>query len=103
MQTPYYAVIFTNLQTKDIEGYAEMAQSMESLAKTQPGYLGFEYAREEIGITISYWKSLDAIANWKAHLDHLKAQKLGKERWYQWYKTRICKVEREYEFSRTEP
>jgi len=100
MKAPYYAVIFTNVQTQDTEGYAEMAQLMEDLAKQQPGYLGLEHARDELAITISYWENLEAIANWKANLDHLDAQKQGKERWYEWYKTRICRVERDYEFFR---
>lgn len=100
MKAPYYAVIFTNVQTQDTEGYAEMAQLMEDLAKKQPGYLGLEHARDELAITISYWENLEAIANWKANLDHLNAQKQGKERWYEWYKTRICRVERDYEFFR---
>lgn len=98
MKPPYYAVIFTNLQTDQIEGYSEMADRMEALAKQQPGYLGIEHARSEMGITVSYWQSLDDIKNWKANLDHLEAQQLGRENWYSWYKTRICKVEREYEF-----
>jgi len=100
LNTAYYAVIFTNLQTKDTEGYAEMAEKMESLAKQQPGYIGMEHARDELAITISYWESLEAIANWKANLDHLDAQQQGREKWYQWYKTRICRVEREYEFGK---
>jgi heme-degrading monooxygenase HmoA len=99
MNKPYYAVIFTNKQTKDIEGYSEMADTMESLAKKQPGYLGFESARNELGIAISYWKTLDDIKNWKTTLDHLEAQVSGKNKWYSWYKVRICKVEREYEFN----
>lgn len=96
----YYAVIFTNLQTREVKGYSEMAQKMEELARRQPGFIDFEHAREELAITISYWKSLEAISNWKANLDHLDAQRQGKQKWYQWYKVRICKVEREYEFSR---
>ena len=100
MTPPYYAVIFTNLQTNDAEGYSAMAETMERLARQQPGFLDFEQAREDIGITISYWESLEAIARWKSNLEHLKAQKLGKERWYEWYKTRICKIEREYSFQR---
>ncbi len=100
MNTPYYAVIFTNTQTDDLDGYDEMAQKMEDLAQQQPGYLGMDHARNDIGITISYWENLDAIKNWKANLDHQEAQRLGKEKWYQWHKTRICKVEREYEFHR---
>ncbi|PQB05345.1 antibiotic biosynthesis monooxygenase family protein [Aureitalea marina] len=99
--TPYYAVIFSNTQTDDLQGYAEMASAMEELASQQAGYLGMEHAREEIGITISYWETLEDIRNWKANLDHQLAQDMGKEKWYSWYKTRICKVEREYEFHKS--
>jgi len=96
MKTPYYTVIFTSLLSENTKGYNEMAVKMETLAKKQPGFLGIESAREELGITVSYWESLDAIKKWKANVDHLAAQKLGKEQWYSWYKVRICKVEREY-------
>jgi len=99
MNKSYYAVIFTNTQTSNLEGYAEMSEVMEQLAKKQPGYLGFESARNEVGIAISYWESLEAIKNWKEQLSHQKAQDQGKSKWYSWYKVRICKVEREYEFS----
>lgn len=95
---PYYAVIFTSKQTTTTEGYSEMASKMESLASKQPGYLGMEHARSELGITISYWESLDAIKNWKQHSEHLLAQQQGREQWYSWYHVRICKVEREYDF-----
>lgn len=96
---PYYAVIFTSTLTKETEGYLEMAGKMEELASRQPGYIDFESARSELGISISYWDSLEAIANWKAQIEHQKAQELGKSTWYASYKIRICKVEREYDFS----
>lgn len=99
MNKPYYAVIFTNTQTEALEGYSTMADAMDNLAKKQPGYLGFESARNELGIAISYWETLEDIKNWKANLDHLEAQSKGKNSWYSWYKVRICKVEREYEFN----
>jgi heme-degrading monooxygenase HmoA len=98
LSKPYYAVIFTSTTTQDNQGYEEMARQMESLAKTQPGFLGFESARDQIGISVSYWDSLGAISNWKRQADHLFAQKKGREEWYKWYKVRICMVEREYEF-----
>ncbi|QQX77691.1 MULTISPECIES: antibiotic biosynthesis monooxygenase family protein [Aequorivita] len=97
---PYYAVIFTSRQTKNIEGYSEMSDLMETLAKQQPGFLGMESARNEVGITVSYWQNLENIKNWKANLDHLTAQQKGRKQWYSYYKVRICKVEREYEFER---
>ncbi|KAI9433629.1 hypothetical protein F5148DRAFT_1295415 [Russula earlei] len=93
---PYYAVIFTSLRTPEDAGYAEMSDRMVVLAQQQPGYLGHESAREGIGITVSYWESLEAIRNWKQHTEHLFAQQQGRAQWYSTYKTRICLVERDY-------
>ncbi|MCB0521838.1 MAG: antibiotic biosynthesis monooxygenase [Lewinellaceae bacterium] len=95
---PYYAVIFSNLRTKVEEEYEETAQRMVDLAAEQPGFLGYESVRDGLGITISYWESLEAIKNWKANADHLMAQKKGRTLWYAAYKTRICRVERDYGF-----
>ncbi|MRX63002.1 antibiotic biosynthesis monooxygenase family protein [Maribacter luteus] len=99
MQPPYYAVIFTNKRTEGENGYAEMAQKMEDLARKQTGFLGFESARDEIGISVSYWESLEDILKWKTNTEHLFAQQKGKSDWYAWYKVRICFVEREYGFN----
>jgi heme-degrading monooxygenase HmoA len=55
---PYYAVIFTSIRTPDDNGYSEMSAKMNELAATMPGFLGLESVREEIGITVSYWKTL---------------------------------------------
>ena len=95
---PYYAVIFTSKRTDGDNGYSIMAEQIEVLAKTQPGYLGMESAKEYIGITVSYWENLDAIKSWKENTAHLFAQEKGKKDWYSWYKVRVCKIEREYEF-----
>ena len=97
---PYYAVIFTSLRTDNDNGYGETAERMVELAQQQPGYLGYESAREDVGITISYWDSLEAIKNWKQHAEHIIAQEKGRSDWYSQYKTRICKVEREYGFNK---
>lgn len=101
MKASYYAVIFTSKRTNvNDDGYAEMALKMEELAKSQPGYLGIESARDKIGITVSYWETLEAIANWKQNTDHLAAQIKGAKDWYSKYHVRICLVEREYTFKK---
>ncbi len=99
---PYYAVIFTSVRTEGDEGYAFMSEQIELLAKEQPGFLGIEGARDEIGITVSYWESLESIRAWKQQTDHLMAQRWGREKWYSRYTVRICKVEREYRFEKGE-
>ena len=95
-EPPYYAVIFTSERSTDTGGYAEMAEKMVELAASQPGFLGIESVDKEAGITVSYWADLDAIKNWKNNTEHLKAQELGREKWYLSYKTRISRVERDY-------
>ncbi len=98
MKPPYYAVIFTSTRTTVNDGYAEMATKMVELAQQQEGFLGVESARNDVGITVSYWRDLDSIKNWKNHLDHLEAQQKGQSTWYQNYTVRIALVEREYSF-----
>lgn len=99
-KAPYYAVIFTSLRTDGDNGYGDMAEAMVKLAAEQPGFLGIESAREELGITVSYWASRDDIANWKRNAEHLVAQRRGRADWYEHYKVRICRVERDYEFAK---
>ena len=95
-KAPYYAVIFTSLRSDIDEGYGEVAMRMVELAEQQPGYLGYESARDGVGITISYWSDLEAIKNWKKQAEHREAQRLGREKWYSAFTIRIAKVEREY-------
>jgi heme-degrading monooxygenase HmoA len=99
-EPPYYAVIFSSVRTEKFDGYSEMADLMVKLASTQEGFLGVESARNELGITVSYWKDLESIKKWKQHSDHLIAQSKGRTEWYENYKTRIAKVERDYEFEK---
>ena len=93
---PYFAVIFTSVRTAGDNGYNETASRMVELAKRQPGYLGVESAREDVGITVSYWADLESIKNWKANAEHLEAQTTGRKFWYESFKVRISKVERDY-------
>ena len=100
-EPPYYAVVFTSRRTEGDRGYSEVAARMNELAAAQPGYLGIEAARNDLGITVSYWRSLEDIRAWKAHADHKLAQDKGYAEWYSAYRVRICLVEREYGFSRS--
>ncbi len=101
---PYYAVIFTSIRTdQDDEGYQKMTERMTELAKAQAGFLGMESARSDIGITVSYWRDINAIKEWKFHSEHLLAQEYGKTKWYTYYKVRIAKIEHEYDFGKLKP
>lgn len=97
-QPPYYAVIFTSTRTNVDDEYDSTAAAMVALAEQQEGFLGVESARNEVGITVSYWENLEAIKQWKMNADHTIARTKGRSHWYSAFKTRICKVERDYEF-----
>ena len=100
---PYYAVIFIAQNTgNDPEEYAEMAGKLFEMAEEQPGFLSYEdvAGEDNIGMNVSYWKDEESIKNWKKLAYHLTAQKLGKEKWYQWFHIRVAKVERAYSFKR---
>lgn len=97
-EPPYYAVIFTSHRREGDRGYGQMAERMVRLAANQPGFLGVESVRgaDGFGITVSYWANEEAIAGWKAHVEHQPAQEAGKRVWYAHYELRVAKVERAY-------
>ena len=95
---PYFAVIFTSRRTAVEAGYGVTSDRMLELAASQPGYLGVESARgaDGLGITVSYWTSLEAIAAWRANDEHRAAQSAGRRQWYEHFEVRIARVERAY-------
>ncbi|MFN3189479.1 MAG: antibiotic biosynthesis monooxygenase family protein [Aureliella sp.] len=97
----HYAVIFTSLRKPDDGAdYGLAADQMLELAAQQEGFLGVESARgtDGLGITVSYWKTLEAIAAWRNVAEHRNVQRLGRELWYSAFATRICEVKRSYDF-----
>ena len=97
----YFAVIFTaqrSLSGDDI--YDMTADRMILLAQSQPGFLGVESVMGDdgIGITVSYWVDRVAIANWRQHAEHLAAQALGRQEFYDWYRLRVAEVVSERSF-----
>lgn len=94
------AVIFHSVRRAvDDEGYAAMAERMGVLAAEQPGYLGVRSVRDPQtleGITVSYWRDDASARAWKAVLEHLEAQRLGREEWYAEYDVIVAEVIRAY-------
>jgi len=103
-EPPYYAVIFTSRRAPGGPGYGPMAERMLELAAQHPGFLGVDSVRDADGqgITVSYWKDLAAIADWRTHPEHLQAQSMGRAEWYESYEIRVARVERNDSF-RKEP
>lgn len=95
-EPPYVAVIFTSLRNPGDDGYTATADEMERLAAEQPGYLGIETARDQVGITVSYWRTEADARAWKQVAEHQAAQRKGITDWYADYTVRIATVSRDY-------
>lgn len=92
-----FVVIF-RAQAKALDAeYSAMAAQMRDLALTQFGCLDFTAATEgDQEIAVSYWPDEASIRAWRQHTDHLLAQRLGRERWYDRYSVEVAEVKRHY-------
>jgi len=92
-----YAVIFRAKIKKLDDAYFEMAKRMRELAINEYACLEFTAVTEGSDeIAISYWDSLEQIKFWKQNSEHLVAQELGKEKWYEDYSVEIVQVISKY-------
>ncbi|MBI1347135.1 hypothetical protein GC163_12705 [bacterium] len=101
LTVPCYAAIFASQRTSHAATeYEQTAAAMTKLVAEQPGYLGMESVRDADGkgITISYWKSRQAMADWQSQAAHLVAQAQGRDQFYEAYGLRVGRIERDVRF-----
>lgn len=92
-----FVVIFRAKVRQFDDEYSTMAKRMRELALTQFGCLDFQALTEgKDEIALSYWPDEASIRAWRAHPEHVVAQRLGKERWYESYLVQVAEVDREY-------
>ena len=106
MDDRYTAVVFTSRRRQDAsaadDGYVEMATRMEELARQQPGFRDILTVRgaDGVGISVATFDSEQHAVAWKQHPEHLEAQRLGRERFYEWYRLEVTQVTRTYGWDR---
>ena len=47
-------------------------------------------------LSLSWWRDEDAIARWRAHEEHIRAQEAGRARLFADYRIRVARLTREY-------
>ena len=92
-----YVVIFrAKVRAFDTE-YSQTANRLRELALSEFGCVEFHAVTEGTSeVALSYWPSEAAIRAWKAHPEHVQAQKRGRERWYESYSVQVAQISREY-------
>ncbi len=92
-----YVVIFRATIRGLDEEYSQIAAKMRNLALSRFGCLAFHTVMEGRNeVALSYWPNEEAIRAWKAHPEHILAQRAGRERWYASYSVQVATVTREY-------
>lgn len=93
-----YVVIF-RAQIRELdEQYSATAARMRELAMTEFGCLDFHSVCEgQEEISLSYWPDEASILAWKNHPEHVLAQQLGRECWYESYSVEVAQITRRYE------
>lgn len=77
--------------------YSTVAARMRELALSEFGCLEFQAVTEgKEEVALSYWPDEESIRAWKTHPEHVLAQQLGKQKWYESYTVQIAHIDREY-------
>ena len=95
-------VLFRSKLVDVPDGYAEMAQEMLDLARTMPGFIDVKAFKAEDGerLTLVWWENEEGLKVWRENARHRVAQRLGRERWYEYYKIEVAEVVRKGVFER---
>ena len=91
-------VVIFRARTRALDDeYFRVAQRMRELALGEFGCLEFTAVTQGSDeVALSYWKDEASVRAWKAHAEHVLAQQLGRERWYESYVVQVAQVLREY-------
>ena len=84
------------------EEYLALAERMNKLAATMPGYVSHKgfFADDGERVTIVEFESREALQAWRLHPEHVEAQRQGRSRFYSEYRTTTCEVLHESAFTR---
>ena len=81
-------------------------KKMHEQLKQYDGFLAETPCRsldnEKTFLTLSYWRDRESIKAWRDDSQHKRVQQLGRKEIMAWYKIRVCKLEREYEWEYSE-
>src|SRR5436190_15510467 len=92
----------SKLSASAADGYPEMAEEMETLARQMPGFVDIKAFKADDGerLTIVWWKDEETLQGWREQVRHRMAQRLGREKWYESYKIEVAQVVRQNAFER---
>jgi len=89
----------------DRDALAHLGARMYELASSMPGYVSYKdfVAQDEENVSIVEFESLEALAAWREHPEHKKAQQLGRDKFFSEYHIQVCTPVRDYRYEERAP
>jgi heme-degrading monooxygenase HmoA len=80
--------------------YVALADRMNALAETMPGYISHKgfFADDGERVTIVEFEHEEGLRAWRTNSEHRAAQKLAREKYYSEYHIQVCTLDRESKF-----
>lgn len=86
--------------------YFDLVAELTEELKKMPGLISVERFESltEPGklLSLQFWESDEAVANWRRHAEHRKAQGAGRAGIFRNYRLRVAEVDRDYGMTRRE-
>ena len=85
----------------DVPEYKAMLARMDEIVTAMPGYISNEDFVSEDGsrdLSIVRFESLEALEAWRTNPEHLEAQRLARELYFESYHIQVLATVREYDF-----
>ena len=82
------------------EEYVALANRMNELGRTIPGYVSHKdfYANDGERVAVVEFAHEEGQRDWRTNPEHRTAQKLARENYYTEYHIQVCRLERESKF-----
>jgi heme-degrading monooxygenase HmoA len=101
----FITIFRSRLRIENQEEYHRVAERMQELAASMPGFISIKTFTATDGerVSIVEFASEETHQAWREHPAHRVAQRLGRERFYSEYRIQVGRVERDYKFSSEPP
>jgi heme-degrading monooxygenase HmoA len=82
------------------EELAKVGQRMYELASSMPGFISYGdfMAADGENVAVIEFESLETLAAWREHPDHILAQQRGRSEFFTEYRIQVCTLVRGYDF-----
>ena len=96
-------VFRSRLRPEAVEEYGPLAERMDELAETMPGFVERKAFVAEDGerVTLVTFATREQQHAWRDHPEHRAAQRAGVDRLYSEYRIQVCTLDDERSFTRS--